>query len=419
MTPRFDSSFSTVSARAYASACQKAASYRDILRSVVNACSYSAPESSLCLPSDAVAWGLSSEIIQTVRGRDGVRHVALVGIGGSSRGVEAVVQALTPPGSLRVFDTFSREGIDTWIASLQSDRISLGDIAICIVSKSGTTAETISNANYLMAHLVHLYGNGVWGRCIVSTDEHSPLTHIASEHSAHVVHTPTLVGGRYSVMGSGAIVPLGLLGVDISMLHKGAQTAIDELFVEEAPSVNSACVMALWYKQGIIVHDTFVQNPRLSAYGAWYRQLLAESIGKESKHGGVGFFPTVSVGTSDLHSVFQCVMSNPARIATHMVLCAQGFSALGDERGGICSAEALPSEQDQYRAIMRGVIESYHERGAPLVVTTIDTLDAFSLGYLMQARMIETMVLGHLLGVNAFDQLMVELYKQKARAFLK
>ncbi|MFK5284205.1 hypothetical protein ACI3PL_31965, partial [Lacticaseibacillus paracasei] len=65
------------------------------------------------------------------------------------------------------------------------------------------------------------------------------------------------------------------------------------------------------------MHDTFVFNPELESLGKWYRQLLGESIGKEVAGAGdtgrVGIVPTVSVGSTDLHSVGQLYLGGPAR----------------------------------------------------------------------------------------------------------
>src|SRR5690606_20928583 len=102
------------------------------------------------------------------------------------------------------------------------------------------------------------------------------------------------------------LFPLALLGVDIDALCAGAvamKTVClqDDLF--ENPAAISAALLYTHYHDNITVHDTFLYDPALEGIGKWYRQLLAESIGKAVNRSKqvvhTGITPLVSIGSTD------------------------------------------------------------------------------------------------------------------------
>ena len=169
---------------------------------------------------------------------------------------------------------------------------------------------------------------------------------------------------------------------------------------ENEASISAALVWS-YYQQGMPIHDSFFFDSAFETVGKWYRQLMAESLGKDGK----GIMPTVSMGTVDLHSMAQLYFAGPhIRYTTF-------FPAVIDTT----SNHRMAHVQE---VIFQGVQAAYAKAGLPF--TTIKGLakKEETIGALLQLKMIEIVYLGYLMQVNAFDQPQVELYKQEVRRLM-
>ncbi len=296
-----------------------------------------------------------------------LKYFILVGIGGSNLGAKAVYDALKMPNDgrpeLLCADTVApvtRQRIIETIKGTPKEQILLN-----YVSKSGMTLESKENFEVLR------------------------------EYAGTVVDTykdfefDKNIGGRYSVFTPVGTYPLQTLGFDADAFLKG----------KEAASTAEAEASAAWLFQqleaGMAIHDLFIFNPELESLGKWYRQLMGESTGKEGK----GFLPTVSVGSTDLHSMFQRYIGGPRNIATTFVRAHQ------------------PGDQT-IAALYEATKTVYKTEGVPFQEYMMPALNEFEIGKFMQFKMYEIIHLAKLMGVNAFDQPLVELYKTEARRLL-
>ncbi|MEK7648655.1 MAG: hypothetical protein AAB400_01920 [Patescibacteria group bacterium] len=420
-----------LSEQEYKMEAKKLIAYQSHLRRVVSAHNYAYPESSLVVPSDAP---MQKEIFQcvqrTVSSR--LRYIFLVGIGGSDLGAKAVYDALR--GYRDVLGKGSSPQlffIDTLniplIYDIRKLIASIADPAeylIVIISKSGTTTETIAGTEVLLEALPRHVKSAV-DRCVAITDEDSRLWKYAQKNGWYVLAIPPSVGGRYSVFSPVGLFPLAAAGFDIRALCKGALST-RSCCVSRAlplnPSLQSAIGIFLHMKRGYVVHDTFLFSPQLESLGKWYRQLLGESIGKEydreGKQVGVGIVPTVSIGSTDLHSVGQLYLGGPKNILTTFVRVAHAslirVPRKGMLHGIVPGIESRPLSQIM-DAILDGTKAAYAKRSLPFFEVTLDSVSETELGVFFQWKMIEVMYLAQLLGINAFDQPNVESYKAEAR----
>lgn len=406
---------------------QSLSGYREIFRAAAGKADYGTPESSINLPSDsqmhheieAAALKLKSPSL---------KYIIHIGIGGSSLGTQAVYEALRgnydglePRRFPKIIfiDTNSAAAINAvqvCIRDLQSPE----EVAVHVVSKSGSTTETIANFETVYAFLKERFGE-INHRIAVTTDENSKLRTAAKAEGFVCLSTPQNVGGRYSVFSAAGILSLLLAGIDTRALCEGASLVRDAYLsgtAEEDTAVLSAAILHSHYQKGISVHNSFFFGPELESLGKWYRQLLAESIGKNDK----GILPIVSIGSNDLHSVLQLYLGGPRNVFTTFVRAesvgekmeippAPVFPTLASEIAG--------KDFDQVRhAMYRGVRTAYMKRALPFIEIVIPEVSAKTLGAYMQFKMMETMYLAHLLGVNAFDQPNVEEYKAETRKIL-
>lgn len=341
----------------------------------------------------------------------------VVGIGGSNLGAQAVYEALygkegNPHFPLYFADTVDSDRMHALLQRAEHALKTKRTILITVISKSGTTAETIVNFECFLALLKKYEPNKYHEYIIAITDEGSALWKLAEQQRFDRLVIPKNCGGRYSVFTAAGLAPLFFAQVDVDALIKGAQAANIQA------AATSASVVAYQYEQGKRIHDVFVFDAALEGIGKWYRQLMGESIGKDGK----GITPTVSIGSIDLHSVGQLYLGGPRNTLTTFVTVVhpnhevyvpdlKEYDALVSHVQGKPLASIM-------KAISDGTKNAYAENKIPFISIEFPKKGAFYVGQVMQTRMFQIIMLGHLLEVNPFDQPQVELYKTQTRKIL-
>ncbi|MFA6066354.1 MAG: hypothetical protein WC707_04220 [Candidatus Babeliaceae bacterium] len=357
----------------------------------------------------------------------GIDVLLLIGIGGSDAGARALYQAIHGVmGNADFKNNILLYCADTIDSGYTQELVTLVEgflqagkkVLINIVSKSGSTTETVINAAIFYDLLAQYRPNDARELVVVTTDEHSPLAACARHNNFSLLIVPTHVGGRYSVFSAVGLFPLGMLGIDIDAILQGA--AAENNLCTQVSFDNKAAVRAALlyahYARGIVIHDLFIFNPAWTLLGAWYRQLMAESLGKA----GQGILPTVSLGTVDLHSVAQLYLGGQKNRFTTFLMSKNNISSMtiarnafsnGIQAGGL----ALGTVQE---SIIYGVTQAYYKEHCAYMTIALQNQSLYELGVYMQSSMLEIVYLAYLMGVNPFDQPQVELYKREARAFL-
>ncbi len=425
-----DTTHGGVAPHALATTMTSLDAYRRHIARVATADTLEDPECSVALPRLFTQFS-HNDFVKSLK-NEALRYVVVIGIGGSNLGTMAVYDALfgrldalrerSP--KMLFLDTVSETALrDVSSALLRCNRAE--EFCVVIISKSGTTTESIANADALCSTLAAKWSN-VTSRFIAITDEGSKLWHRANEHSMPVVAIPKNVGGRYSVFSPVGLLPLALVGVDVDELQNGAQRAVRACTAQGETNIalTSAAHIFLHYQNEIKIHNTFVFDPDLESLGKWYRQLMAESIGKEHDMEGnavhCGITPIVSVGSTDLHSMAQLYLGGPADKFTNFITRSGKGQVWNRESPFSHIVENLEGKSfgTIMYAILNGVQSAYEEQGRPYISIELPDQSPATLGYYMQMRMIEMMYLAKLLNTNAFDQPAVELYKKVTRQLL-
>lgn len=417
---------SHISAKEYTAAAKKLSEYQQQLRMIVKKTDFTTPESSLCLPSDAKTQkDVASCIRATVH--PNLRYIIVVGIGGSNLGTKAVYDALEGYNDVLASNRFPKIlFVDTlqseWIGhicALLSCIRNADEILLVIISKSGATTETIAATEVLLSAGKHVAG--IMQRIIAITDENSLLWRKAHEYGWHTLAIPSLVGGRFSIFSSVGLYPLAAAGYDTEGLCKGAldmrKLCLGKPF-QNNPALFSAINLFLHNQKGFAVHDTFLFAPQLESLGKWYRQLLAESIGKD----GIGIIPTISIGSTDLHSMSQLYLGGPKKIITTFVRIASKSKISVPVKGVLHDiVQGIGSRPLSVimNALLKGTETAYRKASLPFSECELQTISEKELGAFFQWKMMEIMYLGQLFGINAFDQPNVESYKIESRKCLK
>jgi len=415
--------------------------YKAFLCRVAEREGYADKESSINLPFDE---GLLRDVLavseaKRAKGTSVLKYIVVIGIGGSNLGTKAVYDSIY--GSVDQFEPdrfpkllFADTNDPQLIAKLTNFLVSHiedpSQFVVNSISKSGGTTETIANTEFIVGALRERFGDAVYERMVVTSDDDSPLWASAVEKGITALSIPKNVGGRFSVFSSVGLFPLALLGLDVGALREGAQTmrqlCLNEP-IETNPAMLSAAILFSHFKKGKTINDNFIFHPELESLGKWYRQLMGESIGKEKDMDGkivhTGITPRVSIGSTDLHSVGQLYLGGPKDKTTTFISTkrAKSTTLMPSERVFPNLIESLHDKSlDQImRAILEGTKIAYLENKLPFMEVVLEGISEYSLGEFLQFKMIEMMYLGSLLRVNAFDQPNVESYKLATKRILE
>ncbi len=416
--PRFDFDDVCVDPDALQNARKGLVSYIEALQRMVGQ-GYTAPESSINAPSDAAIL----EAVLATKERyvsASLRFVFLVGIGGSSLGARAVYRALEPEDQPSLVFL---EGIDPFLLThiethLLPHIVSLDEVLVIVVSKSGTTTETMANLAWLLERLTSKFEAAIARRVVAISDEGTPLLSHAQEKGWGTLIIPSPIGGRFSVFTAAGLFPLACVGVDVHDLVVGAQQgrAVALRDDDANPYLMRALVRYLWYTSGITTETLFSFHRRFVEVCAWHRQLTAESLGKQTNSGSVTLLPDCALGSEDLHAVFQLYFSLTNQSTTFLHI--EEIPTVTIPAGWLKDASSKQAHTIA-QSIGQGVVQAYRKKKKPFASIHLERLTPYELGAWMQGAMIETMLLAHLLGVNAFDQPNVEAYKQEMRMLLR
>lgn len=361
-----------------------------------------------------------------------IDSLVVIGIGGSNLGTLAIHQALNgllyndqnKIPSLYFADTTDPNYLSQLMIILESKLKNHKNILLNIVTKSGSTVESITNFQVLL-ELVKKYQPDYKKYIVVTTDQNSPLDQWAKHEQITRLQVPTLVGGRYSVLSEVGLFPLGFIGIDIEQLHAGARDAVESGLKKESDAIKNACAIYHAYQKGFIIHDLFIFALELEGLGKWYRQLSGESLGKPLKDDPQMrciLTPTVSIGSIDLHSVTQLYLGGlPPTFTTFIGIQHWNKTIKIKKDTSLAILDQTIQEKtvnEIMNAIFHGTIAAYKKQKKPYTILMLPQINEYHLGYLMQTCMIQIMYLGKLCNVNPFNQPQVELYKKETKRIL-
>jgi glucose-6-phosphate isomerase len=347
-----------------------------------------------------------------------------IGIGGSALGPMALHKALNHP-YYNVLPGEARRGPRLHFAE-NTDPVTLSAILdvtdpdgtwVNVVTKSGSTAETMANFLVIRGVLIDSLGDfGFQERMIATTDpEEGFLKQIADQEDLKVLPIPPDVGGRFSVLTPVGLFPAAVTGLDVEALLAGAAQCVDEVNkqgAEHPAAVGAAMHYLMDTARGRNVRVMMTYADALERLAAWFVQLWAESLGKDGK----GSTPHGAVGTTDQHSQVQLYMEGPQDKVIEIVevehlardleipKAYEDLEGVG-YLGGHTMAELLSVECDATRRALT-------EAGHPNSTIKLGAVNEENLGYLLQALEVQTAIAGSLYGVNAFNQPGVEAGKQ-------
>ena len=312
----------------------------------------------------------------------GVDHVVLCGMGGSSLAPEVI--CATAGVELTVLDSSNPDYVRTALC----DRL---DRAVVVVSsKSGSTVETDSQRRAYEGAFTRA-GIDPTQRIVIVTDPGSPLDKEARAAGYRVINADPNVGGRYSALTAFGLVPSGLAGVDLEQLLDEAESVADLLADDDEanPALRLGAVLAGTdpLRDKLVLVD---DGCGITGFADWAEQLIAESTGKN----GTGVLPVVVQDDQDPE-----VRSPAADITVARLVADVADDDVADDETGADTADrTVPTATDPSRS----EVQVSGSLGAQLLLWEVATATA-----------------GRILGINPFDQPDVESAKKAARGLLE
>jgi glucose-6-phosphate isomerase len=338
--------------------------------------------------------------------------VLTVGIGGSALGAATISAAVGDD----EIDHYVLDNVDPEYTQSVLDSLDLAETAVHVVSRSGTTAETL--ATFLVVRDAMEVADVDWTtRTIVTTGEDGPLRDLAETHDLPALDVPAGVPGRFSALSTVGLVPAAIQGCDIDALlaggKEGAESRSPSLFDCPAYAYGAVSYALDQRSAGMNVMMPYAEG--LESFSEWFAQLWAESLGKD----GDGQTPVRALGATDQHSQLQLYRAGPRDKLVTLLRTEERDDVTVPETdidelaylGGTGLGSLLDAEFEATEA-------SLAEAGCPNVRIEIDQLDEHSLGRLLYDMEAACILAGELYGVETFSQPAVEWGKRAARGLL-
>lgn len=346
--------------------------------------------------------------------------VVILGTGGSSLGGKCICAfAKSDKPKLHFVDNIDPATFAELFAVINPS-----STGVLVISKSGNTSETLAQFNVFLQWLqTRLTPSEVSGRVKIITQERSsPLREIGNKKNFDILNHDPNIGGRFSAFSLVGILPALIAGIDISSFRKGAATTL--IYTRKkrhnsAPAQGAALKLAAAKHATLATDILMLYSDKLFWFGQWYRQLWAESIGKD----GYGATPVPFLGTVDQHSQLQLYLDGPSDKLFTAIM--HGYEDIGisvnPSATGEVSLGALEQRTlgDLINASQRGTLDALMAAHRPVRTIATGELNAAALGALMMHFMLETIITADLLGVDPFNQPAVEEGKTRTKQYLK
>lgn len=359
--------------------------------------------------------------------REGAKRIVVLGTGGSSLGAQVLVQINgwgTPAsGMVKASgpEMIFADNLDGQSFDLLLDEAQLAHTKFIVVSKSGGTAETMMQLSCALTALKKAGLDTAKHVSGIAGSGSNTLRDVAERAEFPLLPHADGIGGRFAVLTNVGLLPALLMGVDPISVRQGASEALSSFMeapVAEIPSAIGAAMQIAHAGNNRNISVLMPYTDRLERLGFWYRQLWAESLGKD----GQGTCPVNALGPVDQHSQVQLYLGGPDDKLYNLITAKNqhpGPKALaeacdipelswlqGRSIGELVAAEAIAT------------FTALKENARPVRHIEMQDVTGHSVGYILMHFMLETIIAAGLMDIDAFDQPAVEQGKIIAKKLM-
>lgn len=347
----------------------------------------------------------------------------VIGIGGSYLGAKSVIEMFKDPfrKTTKTEVIFLGQNISAEYMSSLLHYIVDKDVAVNVISKSGTTTEPAIAFRIIKDFMERKYGKEyAKTRIYVTTDkEKGAMRLLASTEGYETFIIPDDIGGRYSVLTPVGLLPIAVAEINIDELMEGAAAAREKYSIKEDNDCYKYAVYRnALYKIGKKTEILVNYEPCMHYFTEWWKQLYGESEGKDKK----GIFPAGVDFTTDLHSMGQYIQDGRRDLFETVI-------KINKQRSDIVVKEdpmdldglnylAGKSMNEINEKALVGTVIAHYDGNAPSIILSIDEINEKNVGELIYFFEKACGISGYLLGVNPFNQPGVEEYKKNMFALL-
>ena len=378
------------------------------------------------------------EVEETAKGiRERFDAFVVLGIGGSALGPAAVQQALNhlhynelPKEKRNAPKLYIEDNIDPERMAALMDVVDVRTTCFNVISKSGGTAETMSQYLIVLEKLKEACPNDYQKHIVVTTSKTKGfLIELARAEGFKTFYIPDGVGGRFSELCPVGLLAAAVCNIDIRALVAGAKK-MDERCnrgdMTKNPALYEAGLMYLCMQKGMNISVMMPYADSLKLISDWYAQLWAESLGKnvtlDGKPCHVGSTPVKTLGVTDQHSQLQLFTEGPFDKAITF-LKVENFRAVTPIPHGCENVPKIAflggtSHNQLIEAERRGTEYALYRSGRMSQTITLDEVNADTVGQLLYFFELVTAYTGALLNIDTFNQPGVEESKVAAYAVM-
>ena len=341
------------------------------------------------------------------------KHIVVIGIGGSSLGTFAIHKFLQHKENDKKLHFL--ESTDPVDINYRLNKIDLNDALFIVISKSGTTIETISIFKYLHNKIDINSSN-----CVIITQNDTKLNNYAIKNNIKTFEIAQNIGGRFSVFSAVGLLPLAIMGIDIKSLLEGCREVNDSFFNKEGyyEDIMQKARFMVENKNRFNINIVFSYSSLLEGFNKWYIQLWGESLGKINiNNTKQALTPIGLIGPIDQHSFLQLIMEGK-RDKTVTFIKVDDFE--NDTTIPDITIEGL-EELDYINNIKFKDMINYQAdatikaiedlKDIPCDIITIEKQNESNIAKLMYSFQLLTSVVGKFVQIDTYDQPGVEAGK--------
>lgn len=296
-------------------------------------------------------------------------------------------------------------------------------IYLNVISKSGNTIETSISFRILKEYMKERYDD-YNERIIVTTSCNEGLLRDECKKNDYLNFVvPEGIGGRYSAITPVGLFPMAVAGLDIYKIVKGyknAQNTYSSSIIEDNKAIQYAIARRILDKQGMQIELAITYEPCMATFLEWWKQLFAESEGKNNK----GIFPACACFSADLHSIGQYIQDGKHMLFETIIDVKKSNKdiVIPYDNDNLDNLNYISNKNlSKINRIVEEATYKAHTQdgGVANIVISIDKIDEYNIGNLMYFFFIACSYSVYLLEENPFDQPGVEIYKNHMNNLLK
>jgi len=342
----------------------------------------------------------------------------VIGIGGSYLGTKAGLHFLeTPLKQTKPEILFAGHNMSSTYMVELLNYIKDKNVAVNVISKSGTTTEPAIAFRLIMDQLKERYSKEeLQSRIVATTDQaRGALYQLSKAEGYDQFVIPDDVGGRYSVLSPVGLLPLAVAGYDINKMIQGAQKAYQDASTSDLSknvSYQYAVLRYMLYQQGKKIEMLASYEPNMQYVNEWWKQLFGESEGKENK----GLFISSALFSTDLHSLGQYIQEGERHLFETIIHIDTPTKDIEIQKqdNDLDGLNYLAGKTLSYvnTKAEEGTLLAHQEGQVPNIVLHLENVSEASFGYMMYFFEIACAMSAYLIDINPFDQPGVESYKK-------